>query len=247
MALEIAVEKPSGINVAEKGRNAEGETTYLDARLFMQLQVFTGARSLEPLQEAMEDSGLGGTLYADVLNPQGVGLLTYSQDPSWFVDGLRNLLNAAPFSGLTRRPEMTMTGRTYSIGYEKDLEDVLLRRPVRHACNPAWPWVIWYPLRRSGEFSMLSADEQRTMLMEHGGIGRAYGKADLAHDVRLSCHGLDQNDNDFLVALMGKELAPLSKVVEHMRSTRQTAGFITQMGPFFVGKAVWQRARMPGE
>ena len=33
--------------------------------------------------------------------------------------------------------------------------------------------------------------------MEHGGIGRAYGEADYAHDVRLACHGLGTEDNDF--------------------------------------------------
>ena len=41
------------------------------------------------------------------------------------------------------------------------------------------------------------------MLMEHGGIGRAFGKGDLAHDVRLACHGLDPNDNDFVAGLVG--------------------------------------------
>lgn len=245
MALDISVEKPSGIGTAEKGKDAGGNAVYADTRLFMQLQVFTDVRDIAPLVDALESSGVGGTLFADVRDPRGIGLLTYSMDPSWFVEGLRELLKAPAFAALTPRPEMTMTGRTYAIGYERDLEDVLLRRPIRHASNPEWPWFIWYPLRRSGEFSMLSADEQRTLLMEHGGIGRAYGKADLAHDIRLSCHGLDQNDNDFVVALMGRELAPLTKVVEHMRSTRQTASFMSRMGPFFTAKAVWQKAVYP--
>ncbi|MGC4089308.1 MAG: chlorite dismutase family protein [Polyangiaceae bacterium] len=75
-------------------------------------------------------------------------------------------------------------------------------------------------------------------MREHGGIGRAYGEADLAHDVRLACHGLDQNDNDFVIGLIGKSLHPLSHVVQAMRATRQTAEFMEQMGPFFVGRAV---------
>ena len=41
--------------------------------------------------------------------------------------------------------------------------------------------------------------------MEHGSIGRAYGHEDHAHDIRLACHGLDRNDNDFITGLVGKE------------------------------------------
>jgi chlorite dismutase len=78
------------------------------------------------------------------------------------------------------------------------------------------------------------------MLMEHGGIGRAYGKAGYSMDVRLACHGLDKNDNDFVIGLLGKELFPLSALVQHMRKTRQTSQFIEKLGPFFVGKAVYQ-------
>ncbi len=55
-------------------------------------------------------------------------------------------------------------------------------------------------------------------------VGRRYGaKADFAHDVRLARHGLDPHDNDFVIGLVGKELHPLSHVVQAMRATRQTA------------------------
>ena len=33
-----------------------------------------------------------------------------------------------------------MLGRTYAIGYEPDLEEVLLHRPRRTVLNPAWKW-----------------------------------------------------------------------------------------------------------
>ena len=74
-------------------------------------------------------------------------------------------------------------------------------------------------------------------------IGRAYGQQELAHDIRLACHGLDANDNEFVIGLIGKELHPLSHVVQSMRKTRQTAEFIQQMGPFVVGHAA---LRTPG-
>jgi chlorite dismutase len=74
-------------------------------------------------------------------------------------------------------------------------------------------------------------------MREHGTIGKSYAAADLAHDVRLACHGLDANDNEFVIGLIGKSLHPLSHIVQRMRSTRQTSEFINQMGPFFVGRA----------
>ena len=50
-----------------------------------------------------------------------------------------------------------MFGRTYALGYEPDLQEVLLERPRRTVLNPDWPWAIWYPLRRSGGFAQLPA------------------------------------------------------------------------------------------
>ena len=55
-------------------------------------------------------------------------------------------------------------------------------------------------------------------------------------------NGLDAKDNEFLIGLIGKELHPLSHIVQTMRSTRQTSEFISQMGPFFVGRAVFRHA-----
>lgn len=102
------------------------------------------------------------------------------------------------------------------------------------------PWAIWYPLRRSGSFEQLSGQEQRVVLMEHGGIGRAFGREGYGHDIRLACHGLDKNDNDFVIGLLGPELHPLSSIVQRMRKTKQTSLHLESLGPFFVGKAVWQ-------
>ena len=76
--------------------------------------------------------------------------------------------------------------------------------------------------------------------MEHSGIGRVYGQANLAYDIRLACYGLDKNDNDFVIGLLGGELHPLSAIVERMRKTKQTSQYLSNLGPFFVGRAVWQ-------
>ena len=209
-------------------------------RLYMQLQVVTGCLDPKPLVSALEASRLEAVLYRDVNDPRGVGVLAMSEDPAFFAAGLRDVLNAEPFAGLTLRPELTMLGRTYASGFEADLDDWLLQRPRRTALNPAWPWGIWYPLRRVGGFARLSPQEQGTIIREHSVLGRAYGEADLAHDVRLACHGLDVHDNDFVIGLVGRELHPLSHLVQAMRKTVQTSQYIATLGPFFVGHVLWQ-------
>ena len=81
--------------------------------------------------------------------------------------------------------------------------------------------------------------------MEHGGIGMSFGKANLAHDIRLACHGLDKNDNDFVIGVLGQKLHPLSAVIQTMRKTKQTSQYLESLGPFFIGKAIWQ-AKLDG-
>lgn len=225
------------VDVREHGANQQ----LSDRRLYMQLQVFTGCTDSKPLVGVLEASGMEAVLYEDVNDPRGVGVLTMAEDPTVFVTGVRDLLNRGPFAGLPLRPELTMMGRTYASGFEADLDEWLLRRPRRTALNPAWPWGIWYPLRRTGAFARLDAKEQGQVIREHSVIGRAYGDADLAHDVRLACQGLDVNDNDFVIGLVGKELHPLSHLVQTMRKTVQTSQYLQTLGPFFVGHVLWQK------
>jgi hypothetical protein len=230
------IERP---DLREKGAPRDGEPQTSDQRLFMQLLAFGGVVSAGPLVAALQTASFEAVLYDDLHDPHGVALLTMHQDPGFFVTELRSFLNREPFGPLALKPQYTMFGRTYSLGYEPDLNEVLFDRPRRTAMNRAWPWAIWYPLRRAKRFSKLQPQEQREILMEHGQIGRAFGEADYAHDIRLACYGLDCHDNDFVVGLMGPNLHPLSAIVQTMRSTRQTSEFLENLGPFFVGKAIW--------
>jgi len=227
-------------DVAEHGRSAEGETTALDRRLFLQLHAFGGAGETGSLVSALEAAGVDGVLYEDVHDPTGVALLTASESPDRFVTELRSFLQAPPFSELAPKPDLTMLGRTYALGYEQDLVETLVERPRRRILDPGLRWAIWYPLRRAGSFEQLSRKEQNAILMEHGGIGMAFGRAGLGYDIRLACHGLDRNDNDFVVGLLGPELHPLSVIVQRMRKTRQTSLHLERLGPFFVGRVAWQ-------
>lgn len=228
------------VDVSEKGGLKDGVRQRLNRRLFVQLNVFTRCKDCKPLIKSIEKAGIEAALYLDIHDPQGVGLVTMSQDPQFFVTGLRDLLNGPGFGELELRREYSMLGRTYGLGHEENLEDWLLKRTRRVVLNTNWPWAVWYPLRRTGEFARLPKEEQAAMLMEHGVIGRAFGKADLGHDVRLVSNGLDQNDNDFVIGLIGSELHPLSALVQTMRGTRQTSTYIREMGPFFVGRAAYQ-------
>lgn len=224
------------IEVQELG--ARGKS--LDRRLFVQLQAFGNCSSPMPVIRVLEQNSDEIVVYQDLNDPKGIALLGMSEDPAYFVTGWRKLLNSLPFAELVPKPELTMLGRTYASGFEPDLEHWLLHKPRNTVLNPDWPWAIWYPLRRSGTFARLESDQQSSILREHATIGRSYGEADLAHDVRLACHGLDKNDNDFVIGLVGRDLHPLSHIVQTMRKTRQTSQYIQSLGPFFIGKTLWQ-------
>ncbi len=242
MPLDITERRPAGIDLSERGRTEDGQPLTLNTRLYFQLLAFGDCHNTASAANALASSGIKGALYVNLNDPYGIAILALSPSADHFVTTLRGILHGPPFTSYTAQPDYAMFGRTYAIGYESNLEEVLLKRPHRNVCNPAWPWAIWYPLRRTGSFEHLSSKERRIILMEHGGIGQAYGRADHAHDVRLACHGFDRNDNDFVVGLMGKDLYPLSSIIERMRKTQQTSRYLSQIGPFFVGKAVWQSA-----
>jgi chlorite dismutase len=223
-------------DLSEKGGLKGGEPQRSDQRLFMQLFAFSGCT--EPSEVVRQVASAG--IEADLNDPRGIALLTLSQDPNVFIDRVRPLLNTGPLSTLTLRPDLTLFGRTYALGYEPDLEHALFHRPRTTVLNPDWRWAVWYPLRRNGKFAQLPDDEQRTILAEHGEIGRRFGAADFAHDIRLACYGLDRDDNDFVIGLIGKELFPLSALIQAMRKTQQTSLYLDRLGPFFVGRTFWQ-------
>jgi chlorite dismutase len=212
----------------------------------MQLSVYHCPPSVTPasiltfLKTELTSSNTLSVIYRDVHNPRSFGLLLWSEDPAQLVDKQHTLFAHPTTAELRQRTEFNMFGRSYSSGYEQDLSYWLIERPQQTALNPQWPWAIWYPLKRKGEFEQLPAEEQRAILGEHARIGKTYGEQDLAHDIRLACFGLDEHDNDFIIGLIGKELQPLSHVVQSMRKTRQTSEFIERMGPFFVGYVEWR-------
>src|SRR5947207_2221794 len=138
---------PEPPDIFEKGGMKDGQPQRLNARLFMQFLAFGGAQGIGTagsLGKSLEAAGIPGVVYEDINDPRGLGILTFSEDPGFFLDQLRPLLSAHT-SNLKQKPEYTMLGRTYALGYEPDLADVLLQRPRRTVLNPEWKWAVYYP------------------------------------------------------------------------------------------------------
>lgn len=231
----------SKLDLSERGKGGRGETASLDRRLFMQ---FLGFGGLDPDLESglvrdLKNSSIATVLYSDINDYGGAGLLTVSENPDFFVTELRKFLSSSSFALLKPKQEYTMLGRTYSLGYEKDLERTLISGPMQKILDPELAWAIWYPLRRAKAFETLESGEQRAVLAEHGKIGFQFGNAGYAKDIRLASHGLDKNDNDFVIGILGRDLHPLSALVERMRKTEQTSKYLESLGPFFVGKKLF--------
>ena len=228
---------PPAPELSERGGG--GQTS--DTRLYFQLLVFSHCDDpIGVVEHVRENAKTSFVIYEAVNDPFGVGLLTISSDPYDFIKHTRKLVHDGPLRRCQPMPAFTMFGRTYSLGYESDLQDTLVSRPTWHALDTDTPWAIWYPLRRKGSFEKLSKEEQSAILKQHGTIGFSFGRHGHAADIRLACHGLDVQDNDFVIGLMGRELTPLSKLVQAMRQTDQTSTYLEQLGPFFVGRALYQ-------
>jgi chlorite dismutase len=230
----------SVLDLRDKGAPRDGVPQTSDRRLFVQFLAFGDCGDVNALAAALAGTGLAGAVYVDVHDPRGAGVLVMAEDPVAFVTTWREALLKPPLALLRLKPEYAMLGRTYASGFEPDLEDWLLKRPRRVVLDPDSTWAVWYPLRRSGAFAGLSPEEQAAILREHGRIGHQFGDAGYLHDVRLACFGLDREDNDFVIGLVGRDLHPLSACIQAMRTTRQTSQYITRMGPFFVGRTAWQ-------
>ena len=190
----------------------DGQPQRSDERLFMQFLAFGGCPDAEPLAAApRRRPGLPGVLYEDVNDPRGRRPADLRRRTlAFFLDRVRPLLNAAPFAPLVQKPELH-DARTHVLARLRAGSRGCPAAPP--AANGAQSTPGGGPsgirFGAAGRFAQLPPEEQRVILAEHGAIGMSYGAGDYAHDIRLACHGLDKDDNDFVVGLIGKELYPL--------------------------------------
>ena len=231
--------------LAELGGVVDGERVSLDRRLFLQLLAYGGCTDTKPLLSELSEAEIPAVVYLDVNDPTGIAVAAVFEDPERFVSSLRPVLTGGAFSKLIPKPHLTMFGRTYAFGYEKDLQDTLIRKPQSRLADARNAWAVWYPLRRKGLYETLSEEEQHEVQLEHMRAGRSFSRDSGIVDIRLACHGLDQNDNDFVLGLLGARLVPLSMVVQLMRKSEQTSRYIERLGPFFVGKVAGRTIQPP--
>ena len=134
-----AAEEPAPLDLAEKGRRA-GQVISLDRRLFMKFTAFGRCLDPDAAAKALAHDGVQGALYVDANDPQGIGVMVASENPEYFVANLRTLFSRHPFADFVHKPEFDMLGRTYSIGYEQDLEETLFKRPLSKMLDPKNAW-----------------------------------------------------------------------------------------------------------
>jgi aryl-alcohol dehydrogenase-like predicted oxidoreductase len=238
-------------DVRELGSPVGGVVQAVDRRLYLHILAFEGMADVAEIRHALEKLGAElypkqpWVLYLDAVFPRAFAIAAWNEAPEALMDFMRAVSETAPMCECELDIERTMYGRTYSSGREPDLMDTLFERPYRYLLNTEWNWAVWYPLRRKPDFERLSKEEQSRILMEHAMMGRVYGECDYAHDIRLACYGLDRNDNEFVVGLVGTNLHRLSRLVQEMRKSRQTSEYIQSLGPFFVGRVVARYAPGP--
>ena len=122
-------------DLSEKGGQKDGQPQRSDDRLFMQLLAFGGCTDTAPVSRALEEAGVEGVVYEDVNDPRGIAVLSMTRTPEVFVERVRPALAKLADASLVLKPEFSMLGRTYSIGYEPDLNDTLIARPRRTVLN----------------------------------------------------------------------------------------------------------------
>src|SRR5687767_13165143 len=113
-------------DLSEKGGLKGGQPQRSDERLYMQLLAYSGCDDVRAVADWIARAHIDAVVYEDLNDPRGIAIVKLSTDPGDFLDVVRPLLATGPMAGLTVRPDLTMFGRTYSLGYEPDLRSALI-------------------------------------------------------------------------------------------------------------------------
>ncbi|GAA1998682.1 chlorite dismutase family protein [Nakamurella flavida] len=104
--------------------------------------------------------------------------------------------------------------------------------PAFLAGMPAKEWATVYPFVRSFEWYLLPDQERRSMLVEHGMMGRAYDQV-LSNTVAAFALG----DYEWLLALEADELHDTVDLMRHLRASGARM-HVREETPFFSGRRV---------
>ena len=103
---------PEPPDLTEKGGMKDGQPQRSNDRLFMQFLAFGGCQDTAPLADTLARAKIDGVLYEDVNDPRGIGLLSFSPTPSYFVDRVRPILNETRKQVAATMSHTGHTGRT---------------------------------------------------------------------------------------------------------------------------------------
>ena len=124
-------------DLSERGGLKNGAPQRSDDRLFMQLLAFGGCRDAQAVARHLEQAL---SRRRAVRGPErsawhcGAGAGRRIPITSW--TSVRPVLTSGPFESLVLKPDYTMFGRTYAIGYEPDLRDTLHRSAAANGAQP---------------------------------------------------------------------------------------------------------------
>jgi chlorite dismutase len=112
-------------DLSEKGGLKDGSPQRSDDRLFVQLLAFGGCDDAMAVARQLQDAGVEGAVYEDVNDPRGIAVVSIARTPETFVERVRPALKTGVCAALVLKPDYTMLGRTYALGYEPDLNETV--------------------------------------------------------------------------------------------------------------------------
>ena len=190
-----------------------------------------------PAEEAgIELTGLVADLGADAVVVRGLydvsGMRADADAMVWWHGPTAESLQRA-----ARRLRRTAVGRSTTtawtaLGLHRPAEFNKGHVPAFLAGMQARNWVAVYPFVRSYEWYLLPDAERRSMLVEHGVMGREYDQV-LSNTVAAFALG----DWEWILALEAEELYDIVDLMRHLRSS-QARMHVREEIPFFTGRLV---------
>ncbi|WP_111766262.1 hydrogen peroxide-dependent heme synthase [Nakamurella deserti] len=150
----------------------------------------------------------------------------------WWHAGTAEALQLA-----TRKLRRTAVGRATTpawsaVGLHRPAEFNKGHVPAFLAGMEARGWVAVYPFVRSYDWYLLPDQERRSMLVEHGVMGREYDQV-LSNTVAAFALG----DYEWILALEAVELHDIVDLMRHLRAS-QARMHVREEVPFFTGRFV---------
>lgn len=119
-----------------------------------------------------------------------------------------------------------------AMGVHRPAEFTARHLPAYMRDVPPARWLTIYPFVRSYEWYLLPEEERRTMLRDHGMMGRDYPQV-LANTVSAFALG----DYEWLLGLEADELTDLVDLMRHLRYT-EARRHVREEIPFYTGRRV---------